>query len=458
MVSGEIMTAVRRVGFFWLLALGWLTSSVASVAATPSRPNVVIVLADDMGYGDLSSYGGSGISTPSLDRMASEGMRFTNFYSASPLCTPSRAALLTGRLPIRSGLNRVLSPVDMRGIRSREVTIAELLRDQGYATAAIGKWHLGRLPEYLPTRHGFDRYFGLPYSNDMSRKSNPGHPIYRWKLVPPLPLVRDEKIIEREPDQSQLTRRYTEEAIQFIQKSVEAGRPFFLYLAHTSPHPPLHASERFAGKSSRGLYGDVVEELDWSTGEILRTLAALNIEDDTLVIFTSDNGPWLRKGSAGGSADPFREGKGSTYEGGVRMPFLARWPGRIPDGVSTEAFGTLMDLLPTVAGLAGAELPLDVTLDGEDLSGVLMKNEPGREPLIYFWFRSRVRAVRQGPWKLHVIVNEPSNGTRKPTKLDKPQLYHLPDDPGERLDLAADNPEIVRQLTDLIQEHEKSLR
>ncbi|MCP5112271.1 MAG: sulfatase, partial [bacterium] len=328
-----------------------LIGGVLGLAAAESPPNFVLIVADDMGYGDLGCYGNASIRTPHIDGLAAEGMRFTEFYAASPLCSPSRAALMTGRLPIRTGVNRVLAPVAKRGLNRREVTIAEVLRPRGYATACIGKWHLGRLPRFLPTRQGFDSYFGLPYSNDMSRKSNPTHPLYKIWLVPipPLPLMRNEKIIEREPDQSQLTRRYTDEATRFIRQSAGAGRPFFLYLPHTSPHPPLHASERFAGKSAQGSYGDVIEELDWSTGEVLRTLDELKLADRTLVIFASDHGPWLAKDQEGGSSGPLREGKGSTWEGGVRVPFIARWPDKIPAGVTTSAFGTTMDLLPTFA-------------------------------------------------------------------------------------------------------------
>lgn len=423
-----------------------------------AAPNIVLIMADDLGYGDLGCYGHPTIRTPNIDGLADDGMKFLQFYSASPLCTPSRVALLTGRLPIRTGLNRVLSPIAKRGIRSREITIAEALKSRGYATACVGKWHLGRLPKFLPTRHGFDSYFGIPYSNDMSRRTKPGHPVYRMKIVPPLPLMRDKKIIEREPDQSQLTKRYTSEAVQFITAASQAGKPFFLYLPHTFPHPPLHASEQFAGKSPRGLYGDVVEEIDWSTGQILGTLRELGVEDNTLFIFTSDNGPWLAKKQEGGSAGHFREGKGSTWEGGVRVPFIARWPGRIPAGVVTQAFATLMDLFPTCAKLAGAEIPDDRVYDGEDLSPVLFDNQPGREPLMFYWFREKLRAVRRGPWKLHVVTNSPANGTREKVKHDPPLLYNLSEDPSETHDVAASHPDVVGDLLDLMERHKKAIK
>ncbi|MCW5979265.1 MAG: sulfatase [Bryobacteraceae bacterium] len=447
---------MNRRSFTAALAAGLLGRAFANAAAR--RPNIVLILADDLGYGDLGCYGNAEIRTPSIDRMASEGMRFTSFYAASPVCSPSRAALLTGRLPVRSGVTRVLSPVDMRGLPGREFTIAEMLKQAGYATACIGKWHLGRHRWHLPTRRGFDHYFGIPYSNDMSRRNSPHHPLYRLRMVPPLPLMRDEKIIEREPDQSQLTRRYTEESLGFIRRSVAAKRPFFLYLPHTFPHNPLHASDRFLGKSQGGLYGDVVEELDWSTGEILRGLREADIENDTLVFFTSDNGPWLAKGEEGGSPGPLREGKGSTWEGGVRVPFIARWPGRIPKAVVTPAFGTLMDVMPTCADLTGAELPDDRVYDGQNISSVLLENASGREPLMFYWYQARLRAVRKGPWKMHLASNQPATGTRAAERHHQPLLFNLDRDASESLNVADSHPEIISELAALANRHRKSLR
>jgi len=454
--------ARRRLHHFFIWAGVLAAAFSAPVSAADggwagSRPNVVLIVADDLGYGDLACYGNPGIRTPNLDRMAREGMKFTQFATASPLCSPSRAALMTGRLPIRYGLDRVLSPVARRGIPKSELTLGELFRSAGYATACIGKWHLGRLPKFLPTRNGFDYYFGIPYSNDMSRKSNPHHPLYRWKLVPPLPLMRDEKIIEREPDQDLLTQRYTEEAIRFMRTSHAEGKRFFLYLPHTAPHPPLHASARFRGRSRRGLYGDVVEELDWSTGEILRTVRELGLDETTLVMFTSDNGPWLAKKQDGGSPGLFHEGKGSTWEGGVRVPFIARWPGKIPAGVTSEAFATAMDLLPTFARLAGITLPAGRAYDGVDLSPVLFQNSPGREALLFYWVGHQLRAVRKGPWKLHVITNSPSNHTRATKRRNPPLLFNVLEDPSEAYDVAADHPGLVKELLDLMKEHKKEV-
>jgi len=276
------------------------------------KPNFVIIFTDDQGYADVGCFGAKGFATPNLDRMAAEGTKFTDFYSAAPVCSPARAALLTGCYPRRVSIPRVLFPRDNIGLNPEEITIAELLKKRGYATACIGKWHLGHLPQFLPTSQGFDYYFGLPYSNDMS----------------PLPLIEGNQAIEHDPDQNTLTQRYTEKAVDFITKNKD--RPFFLYLPHTMPHVPLGVSENFKGKSARGLYGDVIMEIDWSVGKILQTLKKLNLDEQTLVIFTSDNGPWLSKGKHGGKADPLRDGKFSTYEGGMRMPCIMRWPGKIP--------------------------------------------------------------------------------------------------------------------------------
>ncbi len=364
---------------------------------------------------------------------------------------------MTGRLPIRFGLNSVLSPITKRGLPLEELSLGEVLQKGGYATACVGKWHLGRAPKFLPTRRGFERYFGIPYSNDMSRKSNPGNPIYRLRFVPPLPLMRGETVVEEEPDQALLTQRYTQEAVEFIEESHRAGRPFFLYLAHTAPHPPLHASARFLGKSLRGLYGDVVEELDWSTGEILRRLQELGIDEKTLVMFSSDNGPWLAKNSDGGSPGLLREGKGSTWEGGVRVPFIARWPGKVPARVDTQAFATLMDVLPTCARLAGLELPGDRIYDGSHISDVLFDNAAGREPLVFLWVGRQLRAMRKGPWKLHVITNEPANGTRETVRHNPPLLYQLLEDPSEKYDVAEAHPDIVRELLGLMDEHRRAI-
>jgi arylsulfatase len=414
-----------------------LLASGAALGAAPRKPNIVMIYADDLGYGDLGCYGHPTIRTPNLDRMAREGMRFTQWYSAAPVCTPSRAALLTGRYPVRSGLTRVLFPYSEGGIPASETTMAEVLRGAGYRTAAVGKWHLGHLPQYLPGRHGFDRYLGIPYSNDMRPAPGPGAP--GDKRYPPLPLVRNGEIIETEPDQRKLTARYTAEALATIREQKQ--NPFFLYFAHTFPHVPLYASERFLGKSRAGLYGDVVEEIDWSVGEVLRTLKETGQDQNTLVVFSSDNGPWLVKKELGGSAGLLRDGKATTFDGGMREPFLARWPGMIPTNAVCAAQGSMLDLLPTFAGIAGAALSKDTVLDGEDMMPVFTGRSPGKERTFFYWNVDELEAVRQGPWKLRAV------------KDAKPALHNLEVDPSEKYDLAAQDPERAARLLGVLERH-----
>lgn len=407
-------------------------------------PNVVILFADDLGYGDLGSYGHPTIRTPELDRMAAEGMRFTQFYSTASVCTPSRAALLTGRLPIRNGMcsdqRRVLFPNSAEGLPESEITIAAALKTKGYATACIGKWHLGHLPEYLPMRHGFDSYFGIPYSNDMK----------------PTVLMRGEEVIENPADQATLTRRYTEEALKFIRANRD--RPFFLYLPHTFPHTPLFASERFTGRSLRGLYGDVVEELDWSTGEILRTLRELDLAERTLVFFTSDNGPWLIRNQAGGSAGLLREGKGSTWEGGMRVPCIAWWPGTVPAGVVTPALSSTMDLFSTSLALAGVEAPADRTIDGVDLGPVLRGEGANPRETMYFYRGETLMAIRKGPWKAHFITQGAYGpAARQRETHDPPLLFHLEHDPSEKYNVADAHPDVIADLRAEVERHEAGL-
>jgi arylsulfatase A-like enzyme len=414
------------------------------------RPNVVIILADDLGYGDLGCYGHPTIRTPHLDRMARGGLRFTSFYVAAPVCTPSRAALLTGRYALRSGMchdtRRVLFPDSSGGLPNSEVTLASLLRALGYATACIGKWHLGHLPEYLPARHGFDLFFGIPYSNDMDRlpdvkfkREMYANPDVKWWNVP---LMRNDKVIERPAEQHTLTRRYTEEAVAFIKANRE--RPFFLYLPHTMPHVPLFASKEFAGKSKRGLYGDVVEELDWSVGQVLEALRREGIEENTIVIFTSDNGPWLIMGLQGGSAGLLREGKGSTWEGGVRVPCIMAWPGQIPPASTNADIVATLDLLPTLTKLAGGKPPADRTLDGHDIAPVLFGKGRSPREAMFFYRDTSLFALRKGPWKLHLVTQDGYGG--KPVKHDRPLLFHLDRDPSEKYDIASDHPEVVADL------------
>lgn len=432
----------RRVFFGLLLAL----AAVPALAAD-RPPNVVILFVDDMGYGDLSCYGAKGYTTPNLDRMAAEGMKFTDFYVGQAVCSASRAALLTGCYPVRVGILGALSPESKTGISDHEILLPQLLKRRGYATALYGKWHLGDSPQFLPTRHGFDEYFGLPYSNDMLRK--PGRPNY-----PELPLVENEKVRERNPDQSRLTTWYTEHAVSFIEKH-KAG-PFFLEVAHNMPHVPLHVSEKYKGKTARGLYGDVLEEIDWSVGQVLGALKSNGLEDNTLVIFTSDNGPWLLFGDHAGSAGPLREGKATTFDGGVRECCIMRWPGKIPAGKVCREMAWSMDVLPTVAKLAGTEAPADRIIDGKDI-WPLMSGAPGaktpHEAYYYYWGRE-LQAIRSGNWKLHLphdyVHPDPAGSGGKPGKYATLKigsaLYDLEADPGEKTDLAARHPDVVKRL------------
>ncbi len=428
--------------------------AAAPLAAAPRRPNIVMIYADDLGYGDLGCYGHPTIRTPNLDRMAAEGMKFTEWYSAAPVCTPSRAALLTGRYPVRSGLTRVLFPSSNGGMPDSEVIIPQILKGAGYRTAMVGKWHLGHLPRYLPVKHGFDSYFGLPYSNDMTPTRGPGGG--GGPKNPPLPLIQDDKVIETEPDQSRLTERYTEHALKTIRGSKD--KPFFLYFAHTFPHVPLYAGARFRGKSPRGLYGDAVEEVDWSVGQILATLKQTGQDRNTLVVFSSDNGPWLPRGEYGGSAGLHREGKGSTWEGGMKEPCLARFPGFIPAGKVSTAHGNMMDWLPTFAKLAGAPLHTGVALDGQDMSPVLAGRSEGSERVFFYWNADDLRAVRKGPWKLHTVTNTTEFPPAKVTRLDQPALYNVLNDPSEKYDVAAAHPDIVAELLALMKEHQAAIQ
>jgi arylsulfatase A-like enzyme len=428
------------------------------VSPSAEPPNFVVIFCDDLGYGDLGIYGHPTIRTPRIDRMAETGQKWTNFYVGASVCTPSRAALLTGRLPIRSGMcsneRRVLFPDSAGGLPDAEVTIAEALRDKGYTSACVGKWHLGHLPQYLPLRQGFDYYFGLPYSNDMDR--DPGSPPGRAAFLNPrveywnVPLIRNDEAIERPADQTTLTKRYTGEVVRFIEENRE--RPFFVYLAHSLPHVPLFRSPEFEGTSLRGLYGDVVEEIDWSVGRILDTLDRLNLSDNTLVVFTSDNGPWLTYDQQGGSAGLLRGGKGGTYEGGMREPAIFRWPGRIQPEVVPQ-LGSTLDLLPTFVSLAGAAPPENRTLDGFDLSPVLFGTGPTPREEMFYYRGSELFAVRHGPYKAHFIT-QPEYSGEGPTRHDPPLLFNLESDPSEKYDLSQEMPQVVEQLTRIAREHQ----
>lgn len=438
-----------------------LSATVTFLVAKHHEPNFVIIFCDDLGYGDLRSFGNPTIKTPHLDRMAEEGQKWTQFYSADPICTPSRAGLLTGRYPIRNGMTSaargVLFPDSSGGLPQEEITIAEILKQKNYATAAVGKWHLGHLPQHLPMTQGFDFYYGIPYSNDMAKVK--GAPNYRAEAEDPdyypdyndfdVPLMENEREIEKPADQNTISKRYTERAVQFIEDNQK--NPFFLYLAHSMPHIPLFASEQFRGKSIRGLYGDVIEEIDWSVGQVLDTLRRLNLDTETLVLFTSDNGPWLSFKTHGGSAGPLRAGKGTNFEGGQRVPTIFWGLGRLSSGVVDE-MGSTIDILATFAALSGTKVPSDRKLDSYDLSPALLGtgNSPRNE--FFYWNTGELNAVRAGPWKLHFGQREAVNYGRR-IILEKPELYHLEKDISEAYDVADTHPEIVEYLTQKAEMH-----
>jgi len=388
------------------------------------KPNIIVIFADDLGYGDIGAYGSTTIKTPNIDQMADQGAMFDAFYAASPVCTPSRAGLLTGRYPIRQGIHDVFYPESFQGMDPEEVTIPEVLKEAGYATALVGKWHLGHHQQYMPWNQGFDEFFGLPYSNDMGG-------LYYF----------DNKDIDFEDvDQRYITKTYTDRALQFIDK--HQRQPFFLYLAHNMPHVPVYASPEFEGQSAGGVYGDVVEELDWSVGRVLARLDALKLSENTLVIFTSDNGPWLMMGDEGGSAGELREGKQFTFEGGMRVPAVAYWPGTIKAGTKPAGFATMMDWLPTFANLAGVSVPVDRVIDGKDITGLLTGSGARSEQTLFYYMSGELRAYRSGDWKIKLpyrglagFLSWLQDGFISGHDL---LLFNLKEDPGERNNLAAE--------------------
>ncbi len=432
----------KQLSLLFLLALPLAVIGDQPQAQPASGPNIILILADDLGYADIGAQGAKH-PTPNLDRMGREGARLTSFYTAGNVCTPTRSSLMTGGYPARVGLHRgVLFPGYPNGINASEITIAELLKSRGYATGMAGKWHLGDQPEFLPTRHGFDEYFGIPFSNDMGYE----HP-RNVRIYPPLPLLRGEKVIETEPDQRYLTRRYTEETIKFIEKN--QARPFFFYLPHTMPHWPHYSSENFAGKSGNGKYGDAVTELDWSTGEILAALKRLKLDEKTLVIFLSDNGGPVVQGATN---TPLRGAKASAWEGGHRVPFIARWPKRIPAGKVVGEMAASFDLYPTLAKLGGARIPTDRIVDGKDIWPLLAAKNGAKTPheaFFYFTNNGRLQGVRSGKWKLLVPLPLPANANRD-NFVTEPSLLDLDADIGETKNVAAENPEVVKRLQALL--------
>src|SRR5262245_43908732 len=431
-------------------------------------PNIVILLADDLGYGDLSSFGSPTIRTPNLDAMATQGQKWTSFY-VQPVCSPSRAALLTGRLPIRSGMYgvasatapKVLRDNAAKGLPQDEITIAELLKTRGYATAIVGKWHLGQLPEFLPMQQGFDYWFGLPYSHDMRMTAPRDRGLQSAAYYDPkpeywdVPLMRNGEVIERPVDHRTLTRRYTDEAVRFI--TTNRAGPFFLYLAHSMPHIPLARSADFEGHSAGGVYGDVVEEIDASTGKILDALRSAVTDRQTLVMFTSDNGPWLPFGAHSGSAGPLREGKGTTWEGGVRTPAIFSWPGTVKPAVVTD-IASEMDVFVTAVRLAGAQPPSDRVLDGVDLSARLTGTGASPRTMNLYYWDNELRAIRKGDYKAHFITSGAYGQGEARREHNPPLLFNLAEDAGERRDIAAAHPDVVADLVKEADMHRRALK
>lgn len=452
-------TRTHRALSLWFGLIASLIPSIASaeVGALPPPPNLVVVLVDDMGYADLGCYGQTRYTTSRLDRLAREGVRFTDFYASQPICSASRASLLTGVYANRLGIHGALGPRSRHGIHADETTLGELCRRAGYATAAFGKWHVGHLPAFLPLRHGFDEFYGIPYSLDMW----PHHPT-SGKNFPDLPTIEDEGVVGYNTDQTRCTTDLTNRTVDFIRQQHAAKRPFFVYLAHPMPHVPLQVSAERSGASGAGLYGDVIQEIDWSVGRVLDTLAELGIDENTLVLFMSDNGPWLSYGDHAGRADPLREGKLTVFEGGVRVPFIARWPGVLPNGRVVHAPAMTIDVFPTIAELlrllpAVADRPIDGRSLWPLLSGT--SEEPAQEAYFFYFNNNELQATCSGPWKLVFPHTFRSMAGQTPGKDGLPgqyaqnkaglELYEMTSDPGETRNVAAANPEVMARLTEL---------
>ena len=422
-------------------------------------PNVVIILLDDMGYGDLTVTGATGYKTPNIDRLCTEGMRFTHYYSPQAVSSASRAGLLTGCYPNRIGFAAALSPGSKVGISSEEETIAEILKKKGYACGALGKWHLGDHQQFMPLRHGFDEYYGLLYSNDMW----PFHP-QNPRGYPPLPMIENDKVVIAEmtaADQAQMTTQYTERAVRFIEKN--KNKPFFLYLAHSMPHVPLFVSDKFKGKSEQGMYGDVMMEIDWSVGEVMKALEKNGLSKNTLVIFTSDNGPWINYGNHAGSTGGLREAKGAIFEGGQRVPCIMRWPEKIPAGTICNQLTSAIDFLPTIANVCGAKLPV-LKIDGVDITSLMTGDEKSnpRKYFYYYYNRNSLKAVRNERFKLVLPHLGRTYAGFAPGKDGQPgqvnenhqeylALYDLRRDPGERYDVQSQYPEVMAELMKIVE-------
>ncbi len=479
-------------GVMLLACLASVASALAgqTIPATKlaTTPNIVILFADDLGYGDVQSYGHPYIRTPHIDELATTGQRWTDFYAAAPVCSPSRAGLLTGRLPLRSGLYgrtiRVYFPGEPGGLPAAEVTMAEALQQRGYRTGIFGKWHLGDAPHALPTRHGFDEWLGVPYSNDMDWVGEPGFdelvamsmrgdnegraealaeraakyadPQEAHHAAPLITSRRQQEgyidSVEQPTIQANLTKRYTAAAVDFIKRNRD--HPFLVYVPYTMPHTPLFRSTEFVGRSIGGRYGDVVEEIDWSVGQIRQALRAVGVENNTLVIFSSDNGPWLTMNEEGGRAGLLRDGKGTTFEGGMRVPTVFSWPGKLPAGVVSE-IGSALDLFPTVMALSGSNVATGV--DGKDLSDTLLGKAPSPRKELAYYRAGVLYAYRYGPWKLHFITEGAYGLPPQRTEHEQPLLFHLHRDPSERFDVAAANPDVVAEIQKAVAKHKRSM-
>ena len=450
----KIIYKKTRRDFLKTLGVGATLTSLPLLSCSKSskkeKPNFIVIFTDDQGYGDIGCYGAQGFKTPNLDQMAKQGVRFTNFYVPATVCTPSRSALLTGCYPKRLGLHEaVLFPFSEHGLNPSEITIPKQLKPLGYKSACVGKWHMGHQPKFMPNKQGFDYFYGVPYSNDMNN--------YFYKRInfqsPPLPLYENEKLIEAGPDQKLLTKRYTEATVKFIQENKDS--PFFIYLAHSMPHLPWHVSEKFKDSSQLGLYGDVIHELDWSVGEILRILKETNLDKNTLVIFTTDNGPVT--GINGGSAGPLRGRKATTWEGGQRVPCIAKWPRNIPAGKVCEELASTMDFFPTFSKLAGENILNKDKIDGYDFSHLLFQPESAETPYDAFYYYDRdgnLEAIRERDWKLHISK---SRGWDKMLGEFPVSLYNLKEDIGEEINVADLHPKLVARLKKKMKEFDEIL-